>query len=92
MSTKTIEKSYEPTAQQKANVSAMFDFHKPGESQKERYAELREQAKGFAMTIINLTPKSSDQSSALRLLRQVVWTAQDAIAVNEAGKQGKSEN
>ena len=56
-------------------------------------AELREKAKDFAMTIIKSTPKSADQSSALRQLRAVLSTCIDAIAINEAGqKGGPSEN
>lgn len=57
-----------------------FVYHKPTEGQPEQYEELREAGKKFSETIVRLTPPSADQSAAIRLVREAVFTANAAIA------------
>ena len=44
---------------------------------------IREAAKTLARTILENTPTSADQNAALRHVREAVFTANAAIAVNE---------
>lgn len=57
-----------------------FKYHKPTDGQPEKYEELRAAGKVLAETIVRLTPPSADQSAAIRLVREAVFTANAAIA------------
>lgn len=67
----------------KARIENNFTHHPPKEDQKLRYEAIREQAKKFALTLVDLTPASREQSLALTNLEQVVFWANAAIARNE---------
>jgi hypothetical protein len=60
-----------------------FTYHAPKGDQVQRYAQLREKAKEFALLIADLTPYSREQSLAFTYLEQAVMIANAAIARNE---------
>ena len=70
-------------------LSNLFTSHKPFGDQPQRYEEIRSAGKLLAETILRFTPKSADQSAALRKVREAVFTANAAIAVNEAAPEGQ---
>lgn len=74
---------YAISAEQQDELANLFSYHKPFGNQPERYVEIREAGKLLAETILRNTPKSADQSAALRKVREAVFTANAAIAVNE---------
>jgi hypothetical protein len=63
-----------------ASLDNWFVYHKPEGDQPERYEKLRAAGKVFAEAIVALTPPSADQSAAIRLVREAVFTANAAIA------------
>lgn len=67
-------------ARENAQLENWFSYHAPEAGQPEKYVALRDKAKELAYMIVELTPKSADQSAALRLLRECVMTANAAIA------------
>lgn len=71
------------TVEQRAELDNVFSYHKPFGDQAQRYEVIRATAKAFAEVILRVTPRSADQSAAIRLLREAVMTANAAIAVNE---------
>lgn len=62
-----------------------FTYHAPQGDQAERYGKLRAAGKAFAEEIVKLTPPSADQSAAIRLVREAVFTANAAIACSDQG-------
>jgi hypothetical protein len=64
-------------------IENWFSYHKPQGTQQERYERIRESAKVLAYIILNDTPPSADQTAAIRKLREVVMTANAAIACGE---------
>jgi hypothetical protein len=71
------------TAEQQAELDNLFVYHRPFGDQPQRYEKLRAKGKELAEVILQLTPRSADQSAALRKVREAVFTANAAIAVNE---------
>jgi hypothetical protein len=65
------------------DLENLFTYHPPQGSQQERYERLRNAAKEFASTVIENTPPGSDQSAAIRKVREAVMTANAAIACGE---------
>ena len=57
-----------------------FTYHPPEPEQVEKYQNLREAAKDFAEVVVENTPRSADQSAALRKIREAVMTANASIA------------
>lgn len=66
-----------------SDIEKRFTYHPPKDDQPGRYTELREQGKAMAYLIVNLTPKSREQSLALTKLEEAVMHANAAIARNE---------
>ena len=64
-------------------IERWFTYHAPKGDQAERYVRIREAAKLLAYEIRKSTPKSADQTAALRKVREAVMTANAAIATNE---------
>ena len=73
----------ELSQEQKAELENLFTYHKPFGDQPARYEAIRAKAKELAAVILVSTPRSADQSAALRKLRETVMTANAAIAINE---------
>lgn len=67
----------------RAQVENNFTYHAPKEGQPERYVQLREKAKEFALLILDLTPASREQSLALTELENATFWANASIARNE---------
>jgi len=64
-------------------IETRFTYHPPKDDQPERYVQLRDQTKGLAYLIRDLTPESREQSLALTHLEQVMFYASAAIARRE---------
>jgi len=60
-----------------------FTYHSPKDDQPERYVYIRDLAKALALTTIQETPESREQSLALTSLEEYVFWANAAIARNE---------
>jgi hypothetical protein len=73
------------------DIEEYFTYHAPKPDQIERYAKIREAAKEFATVLVAMTAPSADQTHTIRLLRQVVMSANQTIALEEyeASKQYK---
>lgn len=71
------------SVEQKQELDNLFSYHRPFGDQPARYEAIRAKAKELAAVILLSTPKSADQSAALRKLRECVMTANAAIAINE---------
>ncbi len=67
----------------KQRIENDFTYHAPKGDQAERYVQVREKAKEFALLLVELTPYSREQSLALTYLEQSVMIANAAIARNE---------
>lgn len=65
------------------DLDHVFTYHAPHGDQIERYAELREHGRRFAMLLAELVPGSVERSTALSRLREVVMWANAGIACNE---------
>lgn len=86
MSTETNHQPTTPsplTAQQVADLENRFTYHPPKPGQPQRYEALRQRAKELATLIMETTPASREQSSALTNLEQAIFWANAAIARNE---------
>lgn len=64
-------------------LTKRFTYHPPKNNQPERYVGLRGAAKGLAELIVELTPKSREQSLALTKLEEAIFWANASIARNE---------
>jgi hypothetical protein len=68
-------------------IEDLFTYHAPKPGQPERYQAIRAAAKNLAYVIVQNTPKSADQSAAIRELRVCVMTANAAIALEKEPAQ-----
>lgn len=64
----------------RAQVERCFVYHAPKPGQPEKYTALREKAKELALLILDLTPESHEQDTALDLLNLATMEANAAIA------------
>jgi hypothetical protein len=71
-----------------AQIESEFTYHAPVLDQPVRYARIRDAAKAFATLLVEDVPPCADRTAALRKLREVVWTANAAIAIQESGVDG----
>lgn len=74
---------YPVTEQSAKEIDSWFKYHSPKGDQSDRYATIRAVAHGFALVIVKSCPPCADRTAALRKLREVVMTANAAIACNE---------
>jgi hypothetical protein len=58
----------------------IFTYHAPTPEQQVKYVNIRDGAYRFAIDLIANTPASADQTAAIRLLREAVMTANQAVA------------
>ncbi len=65
------------------DLDNLFTHHVPFDDQGERYTKMRAAAKVFAAVVVELAPSSSERSTAIRKLREVMMWANAAIACNE---------
>lgn len=65
----------------KEQLDNWFSHHPPkDDATVKKYAALRAAGRLFADVIVELTPPSADQTSAIRKVREAVMTANAAIA------------
>jgi len=62
------------------DLNNWFTYHSPKGDQPERYVKIREAAKHLAEVILENTPNSADQTTAIRKVREAVMTANQSIA------------
>jgi hypothetical protein len=62
-------------------IEHVFTYHAPTDEQRQRYQAIRDKAKELAFVILTNTPRSSDQSAAMRKLRESVMMANASIAL-----------
>ena len=80
---------YRPTKKSIDGGEPMFDpektftYHAPKPGQTERYTELREKAKEFALLIAECCPEGREKSFAYTKLQESVMWANASIALNE---------
>ena len=65
------------------DLDNLFTYYAPTGNQTDRYAALRAKGKELAQRILDLTPPGADQSAAIRLVCEAIWTANAAIACGE---------
>lgn len=64
-------------------INNWFTYHPPTSDQTTIYETLRAHAREFAHIINNLVPDGADKSDAMRKLREVVMTANAAVATGD---------
>jgi hypothetical protein len=74
---------YDPGPARRAELKAIFSYHRPSTNQPERYEHLRSAAYELALDIVTLTPPSREQALAITSLQQTIMWANAAIAINE---------
>lgn len=62
----------------------LFTYHASSETDKALYAAINDAALSFARVVLRSTPKGSDQSAAIRMIREARMTANAAIACRGA--------
>lgn len=75
--------SYQLTPEEQAMLDDVFTYHEPTGDKNRRYKDIRIYAKDFAAAILRNTPKSADQSAAIRKVREAMMTANAAIALEK---------
>lgn len=68
---------------QHEQIDNSFTYHPPKNDQSARYEVLRNNAKELAILIVQITPKSREQSLAITKLEESIMWANKAIACNE---------
>jgi len=63
------------------DLDDLFSYHAVEPDQVERYTAIRAGAKQFARVVLDNTPRSPDQSAAIRKIREAVMTANASIAL-----------
>lgn len=71
----------ELTAEQEADLEHLFKYHAPTPEQLPKYDAINAAAKAFARVVLENTPRSADQSAAMRLIREARMTANASIAL-----------
>lgn len=64
-----------------ADLEQLFTYHASDDEQKQHYEAIRHAAKNFARVILHHTPKSPDQSVAIRAVREAVAWANASVAL-----------
>lgn len=65
-----------------AVLDHIFQYHAPSGNQLSAYANVRAAARAFAKVVLINTPPGSDQTAAIRRIREAVMTANAAIALD----------
>jgi hypothetical protein len=65
------------------DLDEIFTYHDPDpETQVPKYERIREEARRFAMTVLDLCPASAEATLAIRHVQQAVMFANAAIAIH----------
>ena len=62
-------------------LKKIFTYHKPDSDQSRQYDNIRNAAYEFAKVVLENTPPSADQTTAIRKIREAVMTANASIAL-----------
>lgn len=73
----------------RARLKHDHTYHKPGPGQPEKYEAIRAKALEFALLIVELSPVSREQASALTKIEEAVFHANAAIARNSGMPDGR---
>jgi hypothetical protein len=65
------------------NINNIFCYHTPSPDQVSKDFSLRENAKSLAQLVLDLTPRSREQSLALTKIEEATMWATAAVARNE---------
>lgn len=65
------------------DIDNWFTYHAPTHEQQLKYAAIRGGARALAKIIVDNTPASADQTTAIRKVREAVMTANAAIACEQ---------
>ena len=65
-----------------ADLDTLFKHHPPTREAGAHHDAIRVAAKVFAATVLEHTPPSADQTAAIRKIREAVFTANAAIALD----------
>lgn len=68
-------------------IENIFSYHPPFTGQPERYIEIRQLAKEFALRLEELCPPSDERKDAIRHIDYAVMRANAAIARHEKEEQ-----
>jgi len=66
----------------KFDLEHIFTYHAPTPEKLEQYQKIRDAAKDFALVILENAPPGADVSTCMRRIREVVMTANAAIALD----------
>lgn len=64
------------------DLDNIFSYHAPTPEQVNKYELLRWHARSFAVAITELVPAGADQTAAIRKLREALFTANAAVALD----------
>jgi len=64
------------------DIENIFTYHAPTPEQLPKYEAIRAKAKELGHIIVDNTPACADQTAAIRLLREAVFTANASIALD----------
>ncbi len=64
-------------------LDRLFTYHPPEGTDAENFAKISAAAKAFAEVVVASTPRSADQSAAIRKIREARMTANAAIACRD---------
>jgi len=62
-------------------LDELFTYHAPDAEQQVHYDRIRRAARAFARAVLDHTPRGSDQSAVIRLIREAVMTANASVAL-----------
>lgn len=65
------------------DLDSIFTYHAPFGDQVERYNKIREGAKAFAQIIVDNSPKTAEQTLAIRNVQLAMMMANAGITCNE---------
>ena len=71
------------TVEQEAELDHLFKYHAPTPEQLPKYDAINAAARAFARAVLENTPRSADQSAAMRLIREARMTANASIALEK---------
>jgi hypothetical protein len=64
------------------DLDEIFVYHDPGSKTVPKYERIRNEARLFASTILNICPPSAEQTTAIRKVQEAVMFANAAIAIH----------
>jgi len=66
------------------DLDYIFHLHEMKPADSIKLVKIRDAALAFAQVVLANTPASPDQDEAIRKIREAVWTANAAVALNRS--------